>query len=177
VEVVSAVVLLVLGRDAMALWCVGLVGVGLAFVDVRVHRLPNVLTLAFFAGALVFAFDPVRLGPALLGAAVAAGLYLVLAFGAGFGLGDAKLAAGLGLILGWYGWTALLLGLAAGLVLSGLFAAALLAVRRVGRRTQLAHGPFMLLGGLLAVALVAPACPPICLPIRTVLATLPPVPA
>ncbi len=68
-----------------------------------------------------------------------------------------------------------MLGLAAGFGLSGLFAVVLLVARRAGRRSQLAHGPFMLAGALLAVVLAAPVCPPVCQPIRTVLATLPSV--
>jgi leader peptidase (prepilin peptidase)/N-methyltransferase len=170
VEFASAVVLATLGRP---LWLLGLVGVGLAFVDARVHRLPNALTIAFFGLALQAIAGTGRLGVALVGAATAAALYLALAVTGGFGMGDAKLAAGLGLLLGALGGQAVLVGLGAGFALSGLVAVARLATRRARRTSQLPHGPFMLAGALLAVALAAPACPPVCQPIRTVLATLP----
>jgi len=148
VEIVLAVVLAMLARP---LWPLGLVGVCLAFVDARVHRLPNVLTLTFFALALPAVAG--HLDRALIGAGVGTAVYLALVLAGGFGLGDAKLAAGLGLLLGALGRSTLVLGLAAGFVLSGLFAAGRLVTGRAGRRTQLAHGPFMLAGALLAVVL------------------------
>jgi leader peptidase (prepilin peptidase) / N-methyltransferase len=148
VEFVSAVVLAMLGRP---LWSLGLVGVGLAFVDARVHRLPNLLTLMFFGLALLAVLG--RLDGALVGAGVATAVYLVLVLAGGFGLGDAKLAAGLGLLLGAFGRSVLVLGLAAGFVLGGLVAFGWMVTGRAGRRTQLAHGPFMLAGALVAIVL------------------------
>jgi leader peptidase (prepilin peptidase)/N-methyltransferase len=148
VEFVLAVVLAMLGRP---LWSLGLVGAGLAFVDARVHRLPNLLTVTFVGLALLTVAG--HLGAALVGAGVATAVYLLLVLAGGFGLGDAKLAAGLGLVLGALGRSTLVLGLAAGFVLSGLAAAGRLVTGRAGRRTQLAHGPFMLAGALLAVVL------------------------
>lgn len=173
-EFASAVVLAMLGRPLWCpLGCAGLVGVCLAFVDARGRRLPNVLTFAFFGLALLAVAGSGHLGPALLGAGAATAAYLVLALTGGFGMGDAKLAAGLGLLLGALGRSAVVLGLGVGFALSGLVAVVLLLVRRAGRRTQLAHGPFMLAGALLVVVLTAPICPPVCQPIRSVLATLP----
>src|SRR5689334_17488552 len=172
VEFAAAAVLAMLGRP---LWCLGLLGVCLAFVDARRRRLPNALTFAFFGTALLAVAGSGHLGRALLGAGAAAAVYLVLAVTGGFGMGDAKLAAGLGLLLGALGRSAVVLGLAAGFALSGLFAAVLLIGRRAGPRSQLAHGPFMLAGALLAVGLAAPVCRPVCQPIQTVLATLPSV--
>jgi leader peptidase (prepilin peptidase)/N-methyltransferase len=150
VEFASAAVLAMLGRP---LWCLGLLGVCLAFADARVHRLPNPLTLAFFGLALLAVVDADRLRGALLGAGAATAVYLVLVLAGGFGMGDAKLAAGLGLLLGALGRSALVIGVAAGFVLSGLVAAGLLVARQVRRRTRLAHGPFMLAGALLAVVM------------------------
>ena len=164
VEVASAVVPAVLGRP---LGLLGLVGVCLAFVDVRRQRLPNPLTLAFFALALLAVAGSGRVGAALAGAGAAAAVYLVLVVTGGFGMGDAKLAAGLGLLLGALGRSAVMLGLAAGFALSGLFAGGLLLTRRAGRRSRLAHGAFMLAGALLAVLLSSGSQP-----IPTVLATL-----
>jgi leader peptidase (prepilin peptidase) / N-methyltransferase len=148
---------------AAAFWWVAAAGVALAFVDVAVHRLPDRLTLSAYAGALVL------LGAAALvddrlrgfGLAVLYGLamafcylVLVLAYPSGMGLGDAKLALVLGLALGWFGGVVVVLGAAAGLLLAGLYAVVLLALRRVGRKDAIAHGPAMLLGALAVVLLV-----------------------
>jgi leader peptidase (prepilin peptidase)/N-methyltransferase len=162
--VVAAVVLALLAtliREPLPLLAFGwiaAIGVVLAFVDVKVHRLPDRLTFAAFGGAvlLLALADPHRLGTALLGSLALGAVYLllVLANPGGMGLGDAKLALCLGLALGWYGWIAVIYGAAAGFLLSGLFAGAMLALRRMSRKDSLAHGPFMLLGALAALALL-----------------------
>jgi leader peptidase (prepilin peptidase)/N-methyltransferase len=132
-------------------------GVALAFVDWSVHRLPDRLTLPAFAGAVVLlALDnqPARLGLALLCALALAACYLALTLvsrGA-LGLGDGKLALSLGLALGWFGGIVTVYGAAAGFILSGLYGAVMLASGRLGRKDSLAHGPFMLLGTLTALA-------------------------
>ena len=61
-------------------------------------------------------------------------------------MGDAKLAALLGLYLGWLGWRVLVLGVAAGFVVQAVLALVLLATRRIGLRGELPFGPAMLLG-------------------------------
>lgn len=131
----------------------------MAFVDGAVHRLPDRLTLTAFVGAafILALDDPTRAGWALLGSLALGGCYLLLAVAnpAGMGLGDGKLALSLGLALGWFGWIAVIYGAAAGFVLSGLFAIAMLVIGRLGRKDSIAHGPFMLLGALAAITLLA----------------------
>jgi leader peptidase (prepilin peptidase) / N-methyltransferase len=146
-----------------ALVWVAVFGVALGFVDLAVHRLPDRLTLPAYGGALVLfgvaalaAGSPGRLGLAVLygwGMALAY-LLLVIAHPAGMGLGDVKLALPLGLALGWFGGAAVVLGAAAGFLIAGVVAVVLLALRRVGRRDSIAHGPAMLLGALAVVLLV-----------------------
>lgn len=149
--------------EAMALWWVAGAGVALAFIDVAVHRLPDRLTLTGYAGALVLlgaaAVTTGRLGA--FGLAVVYGLgmalcylALVLAYPSGMGLGDVKLALALGVVLGWFGGAATVLGTAAGFLFAGGYAAVLLASRRAGRKDTIAHGPFMLAGALTAIVLV-----------------------
>jgi leader peptidase (prepilin peptidase)/N-methyltransferase len=81
------------------------------------------------------------------------GFYFALAFvyPAGMGFGDVKLAGVLGLLLGWLGWGALVVGAFFGFVLGGVVGAALMFARRAGRRTAIPFGPFMLAGAFLAV--------------------------
>ncbi|MGW3568993.1 prepilin peptidase [Streptomyces sp. NPDC000941] len=127
----------------------------LAGVDRAVRRLPDVLTLPLAGGAAVLlgvaTLLPHSAGSwrrALLGGAALGGAYLVLHLisPGGLGFGDVKLALGLGIALGWYGWAVLVLGAFAGLLLGSCYAVALLATRRAARGTGMAFGPFMILG-------------------------------
>jgi leader peptidase (prepilin peptidase) / N-methyltransferase len=142
-------------------WLV-MVAVPLAFIDVAVHRLPDRLTAAGYAGTLGWlavtalgSHHPGQLGRATLAGAGLAALYLVicLASPASIGAGDGKLAASVGTALGWFGWRTLVSGTVACFVTAGLSAAALLALRRVRFGDQLPLGPFLLVGALLAIAL------------------------
>lgn len=139
----------------------------LAVVDIRQKRLPDrivlptlgLVTVLLAAGAAV-AGEWWRLTLAL---AVSAGLfllYLLLAFaGAGaLGGGDVKLAALIGLVLGFAGWDAVLVGVLAGFVLGAIGGFVVLwGARRGRRRSALPLGPFMLAGawfGLILTLLI-----------------------
>jgi leader peptidase (prepilin peptidase)/N-methyltransferase len=149
-----------LAWDLTAFLVLAAVGVLLAVIDLRHRLLPNrVLLPAFAAGAVLLTGaaaatgDWSRLLRAGLGAVVLLAVFLVLALVApsGLGMGDVKLAGLLGLHLGWLGWTALVLGGAAGFVVQALLALVLLAIRRIGLRSELPFGPAMLLGALFAL--------------------------
>ncbi len=77
-------------------------------------------------------------------------LYLPsIPFGAGaFGLGDVKFLGGMGLMLGG---DRALAGTVVGLLLGGVVLLALLATRRIGRRSYVPFGPFLILGAMWAV--------------------------
>ena len=135
-------------------------GVLLAVVDLRHRLLPNRVVLpAIVAGAglLLVAAAGEWAWLALLRAAVGAGLlfagYLVLALISprGLGMGDVKLAALLGLHLGWLGWAAVVVGAVAGFLVQAVLALALLAGGRIGLRGELPFGPAMLAGAGLAI--------------------------
>ncbi|NKY05832.1 prepilin peptidase [Cellulomonas hominis] len=144
------------------LFAVGL-AVALALIDVDVHRLPDALVLPSYpvlAALLLLASanpggasDWSALGRALLGGAALALAYAVIwvVYPAGMGLGDVKLAGLLGMLLGWFGWGAVVVGFFAAFLLAGAVVVALLAARRVGRRTAVAFGPWMLVGAALGV--------------------------
>jgi leader peptidase (prepilin peptidase)/N-methyltransferase len=93
----------------------------------------------------------------VLGAAALFAVYLSLALVSpgGLGMGDVKLAALLGLYLGWLGWAAVVLGALAGFVVQALVALVLLAIRRIGLRGELPFGPAMLAGAALAIGATA----------------------
>lgn len=122
----------------------------IARVDLRVRRIPNGLVLALLAWA---ALQGVWLGrpgwsAALLGLVLAGGSFLLLYFlGRGaLGLGDVKLMAALGALLGY---PAIVAGLLAGILAGGLAAAILLLSRRAGRRDPFAYGAWLALGAWL----------------------------
>ncbi len=77
-------------------------------------------------------------------------LYLPsIPFGAGaFGMGDVKLLAGVGVLTGV---SRLLGSVVFALLLSGVVLIALLATKRIGRKTYVPFGPFFIIGALWAV--------------------------
>lgn len=149
----------------LAVWLL-LVPVALVLgrVDLAVFRLPDVLTLNAFAATAVLlggaALLPAHHGSwprALIAAAVLAVVYGLLFFvnPAGMGFGDVKLAPTLGLVLGWYGWGAVVVGTFAGFLLGAFTGLVLIAARRATRKTAIPFGPFMLVGTLAAVLVTA----------------------
>ena len=137
--------------------------VGLALLvtaDLAVHRLPDRLTVPT-AGWVLLCWLTLcltgapwaNLGRALLAGAVlgVAFLLLCLLVPDGLGLGDAKLAAVLGVVLGWFGWLEVLAGLLGAFLLGGLFAMVLLLAGRASRRTAVAFGPWLVAGAVLSL--------------------------
>ncbi|MFS1301798.1 prepilin peptidase [Streptosporangium longisporum] len=146
--------------ELLAFGWLAVVAVVLVFVDAAVHRLPDRLTLAAYLGTTallaVSALADGRLADLLtagLGglALVAFYLLLFLVNPAGMGLGDVKFAGSLGTALGWLGWDTLVTGAFLGLVAGALYGAALMLLRRAGRKSEIPFGPFMALGALAAV--------------------------
>ncbi len=139
-----------------------LIAVPLAFTDIAVHRLPDPLTAAAFTGTLALltaaaltGHQPGHLARAAIGAAALACFYLLLWLirPGEMGLGDAKIAASIGLVLGWAGWQALVIGTFAGFAMAAVYGGVLLATHRATRTSQLPLGPFILLGALAAIAI------------------------
>ncbi|MCU1613916.1 MAG: peptidase prepilin type [Frankiales bacterium] len=167
-------VLLLAGAAALVGARPALVGIGwvaaaavvLGAVDLASHRLPDRVTYpAAVVCAAALTADAAVLGSwdalvrALLAADVSGGVAALawLVVPAGLGLGDVKLLALLGLVLGWVGWGALLAGIFLGLVVGSLVSVVLLLTRRAGWRTALPFGPPLLTGAVLALALQGPA--------------------
>jgi prepilin signal peptidase PulO-like enzyme (type II secretory pathway) len=134
------------------LWFATLV-VGFA-IDLDQRLLPDELTLPVIPIALLLDLtgrNPLvgaELLPAFaIAVVVPTGLFLAsIPFGAGaFGLGDVKLLVGVGLMSGLL---RTFTGLASGLFAAGLVLALLLVTRRIGRRTFVPFGPFLIFGAL-----------------------------
>lgn len=129
----------------------GAVLIAAAFIDLEHYLIPNRLVLAGLAGAVILGFAARDVGtwPALAGCAAGAGFLSVVAVisKGGMGGGDVKLAAVVGLFLGWpLVALALFLAVAAG----GLAASLLLLLRVKGRKDPVPFAPFIAVGTLTA---------------------------
>jgi Type II secretory pathway, prepilin signal peptidase PulO and related peptidases len=152
-------------RPELAVWLLlAPLGVLLAVVDFRVQRLPDALTLPLVAAALVLlgvaAVLPEHAGEwatALFGSLALGGGYFVLFLvnPNGMGFGDVKLALGLGAVLGWYGWSVVVLGTFAGFLFGGLYGLGLVVMRRAGRKTSIPFGPFLIAGAYVGILIGA----------------------
>ena len=138
----------------------GAICVALTLIDLDHQRLPNVIVLPSYVvgGVLLGAAalldgEPRTLLRAVLGGAALYAIYflLVLAYPAGMGWGDVKLAGVLGGYLGYLGWPEWFTGWLLGFFLGGIFGVLALLARRATRKTMVPYGPFMMVGALLAV--------------------------
>jgi leader peptidase (prepilin peptidase) / N-methyltransferase len=168
VEVSTAVLLGVLAARvhpdlvlAAACW-LAICTVPLAWIDAAVQRLPDVLTAPAYAGTagllLLAAADGGHwhgMLRAVIGGLALAAAYLALAVvsRSSVGLGDVKLAASLGTLLAWPGWSALVAGTLAGFLLAAVYGLGLLALRRTSWRQRIPFGPFMIAGAFLALVI------------------------
>jgi leader peptidase (prepilin peptidase)/N-methyltransferase len=168
VEAAAGLALAVTAARAASTWQLAALGwlmlcaVALAFIDAAIRRLPDPLTGAALAGTLGFLAvaaltggHPGQLGRAGIAAVALCGFYLALFIvrPSGMGLGDVKLAASVGVALGWLGWQALVAGTFLTFALAAVYGVALLLLHRASRTSQLPLGPFIVLGTLAAIAI------------------------
>jgi leader peptidase (prepilin peptidase)/N-methyltransferase len=143
------------GADADAIGGLLLVSalVPIALIDLEHRIIPNAITgpAAVTAVVLTGILDPASLPERLAAGALAGGGFLLVALAAprGMGMGDVKLAAVLGLFLGWAVAPALLVAFAAGSVVG--VAIALRTGVGAARKTAVPFGPFLALGGLVGI--------------------------
>jgi leader peptidase (prepilin peptidase)/N-methyltransferase len=151
--------------DLPAFLYLAAVALALTLIDLDVHRLPDRIVLPAYpvtlllltAAAAISGAWPDLLRAALGGLALfAVYAVLVLVYPAGMGLGDVKLAGVLGIALGWVGWGAVVVGGFAAFLLGGVFGIALLVTRRVGRRTGIPFGPWMIVGAAVGAVVGEP---------------------
>jgi leader peptidase (prepilin peptidase) / N-methyltransferase len=150
-----ALVVLAKGLDEDALLGLALVLllIPVTLIDLDHRIIPNRLMLmgAVIAPALVVYTQPNALAEHLIAGATAGGFFLlaVLAYPRGMGMGDVKLAAVLGLFLGRAVGPALFVALVAGTLIGAVVIARKGA--REGRKTAVPFGPFLALGGVVAL--------------------------
>ncbi len=149
--------LVVIGRDGTLEVVLGLllvtVLVPVTIIDLEHRLIPNAITLpgAVVAVVAVVAIDTGFVAEQLIAGASAGGFFLLaaLAYPRGMGMGDVKLAGVLGLYLGRAVGPAVLVALVAGVAVGALVIARKGAAQ--GRRTAVPFGPFLALGGVIAL--------------------------
>jgi leader peptidase (prepilin peptidase)/N-methyltransferase len=127
--------------------------VPITLIDLDLRLIPNAITLPAAVAALLAAvvLEPGFLPEQLIAGTAAGGFFLLAALvhPRGMGMGDVKLAGMLGLYLGRAVAPALLVAL-----VSGVLVGAIIIARKgahEGRRTAVPFGPFLALGGLVAL--------------------------
>lgn len=138
-------------------------GVQLTRIDILHHLLPNRLIIPLLGAGLVLltaaaavSGEPGNLLQGVAGALILFVLYLFLALTSrnGLGMGDVKLAAPLGLYLGYLGWSHLFYGGALGFVAGGVASLILVLKNRGNKPKEVAYGPSMLAAGLAVILLL-----------------------
>ena len=130
-----------------------LVLVYVSITDIRERRIPNKVMFPALALAFTFALLRPERWSLLLGGLLAGGLLLLPTLIYGLekaGGGDIKLGLFIGLVLGW---PLVLPALVLAFLSATLFALGGMLVRRISRRSVIAFGPFLALGGLVIGAL------------------------
>ncbi|MBH0008443.1 A24 family peptidase [Salinibacterium sp. SWN1162] len=137
------------------------ISIALTLIDLDTQTLPNKIVLpSILVGLALLAIASAGTGnwSALLGAVLGSLalfiFYFIVAIVSprGMGMGDVKLAAVVGLYLGWLGWGTLAVGAFAAFLLGGLFAIALLVFKKAGRRSAIPFGPWMIAGAWIGIA-------------------------
>jgi leader peptidase (prepilin peptidase)/N-methyltransferase len=133
-----------------------------ALIDARHRIIPNRL---LYPSLLAFGAAVAVLGVAGEASPATAGLGLVACGGGllvvhlvspgGMGMGDVKLAALIGLVLGALGWSYVAVAVMVGVLAGGLAAVAMLAAGR-RRKDTLPFGPFLALGAIVSAFLAPP---------------------
>lgn len=132
----------------------------LGMIDARTRRIPNRLTypltpvlVVLIAGAAFLNGETGWAVRSMVAGVVAFLLLLTMAVinPRGMGMGDVKLAAFIGVGLGYLGWGHLVLGLFGSFLLGGVVAIALLALRARGRKDVIPFGPYLAAGAIITV--------------------------
>lgn len=141
-----------------AFWLFGVLGFGLAIIDLRCRRLPHMMTgltvivsIACFTAAATLSGNAGPLLRALgVGSITATAMLIVaMALPGQLGLGDVAVAGAIGLNLGWLGWQAATAGMAAAFVIQGISALSVKARSRGDGIMPL--GPALIAGWLVGV--------------------------
>ncbi|MFX0537469.1 prepilin peptidase [Ornithinimicrobium sp. Y1847] len=136
----------------------------LAGIDQDVHRLPDRIQKPLMLLVPLLLLVPAAIEGewgawvrALVGGLIALVVYYLLAVvgQGGLGLGDVKLAPILGMACAWFSWIVLGIGLVAGFFLGAIWGIWLMIARGASRKDYIPLGPFLIVGALGTVAVLA----------------------
>ena len=118
-----------------------------AYVDIQTHKIPNKIT---YPAIVFFGIFQILLQPNKISVLIGLGAGFLFFFlpaiflgSKAIGMGDAKLGALMGVVLGW---PAILVALAISQVSALLFVTPMLLTRRMTLKSKLPLGPFLALG-------------------------------
>lgn len=132
----------------------------LAFIDLEHKILPNRIVLPSILGMAALLAVSAALGPGMQAwlralAAGAAGFTFFFALAVisprGMGMGDVKLAAVLGMALGYFSWPDVFVGFFLSFAAGAVGGLALIVARRAGMRSEVPFGPWLALGTIIGV--------------------------
>ncbi len=141
--------------------CFASVSIALALIDLDTRTLPNrIVVPSLLVVPVLLAVASLGTGDwwallwSFVGAAALFAFYfaLVLVYPQGMGFGDVKLAALIGLVLGYLGWGPLIVGAFAAFLLGGVFSIILLVAGKATRKSGIPFGPWMLAGAWIGIA-------------------------
>lgn len=144
-----------------ALLYLAAISIALFMIDIDVKRLPDAIVLPSYpvaAALLALAAVPdgeygTLVRAALAGLALYA-FYFVLNFiyPAGMGFGDVKFGGILGMYLGYFGWSEVVVGTFFGFLIGGIAGIGLIVSGIATRKTAIPFGPYMIVGAWIALA-------------------------
>lgn len=125
--------------------------IAIFFIDLEHYIIPNVIVLpAAVIGVVAgIAIAPSRWLEILVAGAASGAFFFLIVFirPGGMGMGDVKLAAMMGFFLG----KAVLAALFLGFLFGAIVGVALIAAGRKGRKSRVPFGPFLAIGGIIAL--------------------------
>lgn len=152
------------GPELPAFLFLVLLAIQLSRIDFTRHLLPNPLVLVLLAAGFVLLGLAATLAPdwsgllrAASGGAISFAVYLILGLISprSIGMGDVKLAAPLGMYLGYLGWGQVFYGTMLGFVMGGVLTVLMVRLGPAQKPAETAHGPAMFAAAL-GVALLFP---------------------
>jgi leader peptidase (prepilin peptidase)/N-methyltransferase len=137
----------------------------LSFIDLEHKILPNRIVVPSLAAGVVLTGIAAAFGPGfgewlrgIEAAALSFAFFLLLALISprGMGMGDVKLAAVLGLALGYIGWGRVFVGFFVAFIAGAVGGIALIAARRAGMKSEVPFGPYLAFGTVFSVLFGGP---------------------
>ncbi len=158
VEAVSGILfLLAYWHDGLSAWSIVLAAILwllllIAVCDMRSQMIPDVFNIPLLVLGFAYGMGTETVIDALMAAAIPAlffGFQWLVSRGGWVGSGDIILGAGIGAAVGFWGLSLVALGVA--YITGAVVALYLLARKKVTANTRVAFGPFLVLGGMVAL--------------------------